>query len=173
MMLFEIIQEVRIETAVSRKSRSFNQLMKVDEVKKSDLIKLISGLIFRIINQAYNIPENLNEFQSTMMAARLMTNEEMGIEDAVLIVKKGVFGEFGRIYNKFDLDTWDEWISKYLDQRINERERQYNESKKTSGSPTRDSRVKEMTDKMLRKGKIVPDEKYFNKDVRKKEKVVG
>jgi len=159
--LFELIQTVKIEKAVSRESRSFNQLLKVDEVKKSEVIQLISGLIFSMISQAYNIPEKLNEFQTTIMASRLMEHEEMGIEDAALIVKKGLFGEFGRIYNKFDLDTWDEWINKYLEQRIDEIERQINENKQITGSPVRDSRVEEMTSKLVLKGNKAPDEKYF------------
>ena len=31
---------------------------------------------------------------------------ELSIEDSCVIIKKGVFGEFGKTYNKFDLDTW-------------------------------------------------------------------
>jgi len=159
--LFKLIQTVDIKVAVSRESRSFNQLINIDGVKKSEVIQLISGMVFSLITQAYNVSEKLNEFQTTIMASRLMEHEEMGIEDAALLIKKGLFGEFGRIYNKFDLDTWDEWINKYLDQRIDESERQQQEKKANLGSPIRDSRVVEMTDKLVVKPGKAPDEKYF------------
>ena len=86
---------------------------------------------------------------------------ELSIEDACVVIKKGVFGEFGKTYNKFDLDTWSEWIDKYLDQRIDEVERQYKQTKETAGTPNRDAMVIGLTDKMLNKSNLPPDEKMF------------
>jgi len=161
LILFEALNSTTTEIAVSRHSRSFNQLLNIDNVKENDIVKVISGLITRAVNMSYVLPQPVTRFHAVIMTTRLMRHEEMGFEDAVMIIKKGLYGEFGRIYNKFDLDTWDEWINKYLDQRIDESERQQQEKKANLGSPIRDSRVVEMTDKLVVKPGKAPDEKYF------------
>ena len=161
LILFEALSDTTIETAVSRQSRSFNQLLKVDGVNENDIVKVISGLITRVVNMSYSLPAPVTQFHAVIMAIRLMLREEMGFEDAVMIIQKGLFGEFGRIYNKFDLDTWDEWINKYLDQRTDELERQHQEKKMSVGSPVRDSRVVMISDKLVVSPGKAPDEKYF------------
>ena len=161
LILFEALSDTTIEIAVSRQSRSFNQLLKVDGVNENDIVKVISGLITRVVNMSYSLPAPVTQFHAVIMAIRLMLREEMGFEDAVMIIQKGLFGEFGRIYNKFDLDTWDGWINKYLDQRTDELERQHQEKKMSVGSPVRDSRVVMISDKLVVSPGKAPDEKYF------------
>jgi len=158
--LFQFVSDVTIASAV-RDGRSFNQLINKDNVEPGTIVAIVSSIINRLINSSYNLPVKLTPFITAVMAKNLLDYPEMSIEDSCVIIKKGVFGEFGKTYNKFDLDTWSEWIDKYLDQRIDEVDRQYRQNKETAGTPNRDSRVLEMTSKMLSKSNKPPDERMF------------
>jgi len=160
--LIEFIAGIKLSDAVQY-GRSFNQMLMIDKVERGEIMRVITGMILKAINSVYTLPQPVNQAAATAMAGRLIQYPELGIEDAMLILQKGMYGEFGQTYNKFDLDTWSAWIDQYLDQRIDEVERQYKQTKETAGTPNRDTRVLEMTDKMIYKDNRPPDERMFEK----------
>ena len=156
--LYDAIQGVTLSEAI-RSGRSFNQSIKIDGRNKSDYIKLISGVLMKMVNAAYNLQQPLTALQASMMANRLMDYQEMSLEETLVLIRMGIAGTFGPIYGKFDMDTWGQWVDKYMDYRIDEHERQKQQEKQNTGNPARESRVIGVGKEMFQK--IVPDEKFF------------
>ena len=158
--LIEFIASIKLSDAVQY-GRSFNQMLMVDKVERGEIMRVITGMILKAINAVYALPQPVNQAAATTMAGRLIQYPELGIEDAMLILQKGMYGEFGPTYNKFDLDTWSAWIDQYLDQRIDEVERQYTQQKHQVATPGSVSQVAPITDKLLKNFTTNVSEQYF------------
>ncbi len=160
LVLFQAISEPELKDVV-KYSRSFDQLTKIDGVNMNIISRIGSALIERIINIAYSLNNPVTQSRAFMMNEYFMRHLDLSFEDLAIMLREGTSGQLGKIYGRFDIDTIMEWVDKYIDIRLDEIERQYNESKQIIGSPVRDSRVLEMTDKMIRKDNRPPDEKMF------------
>lgn len=90
------------------------QISKLKAESKSELVQALNNLVFNT-SKSLNITNTLNEIQ--ILEISMMVIEKywfLKLDELVLIFKKAKTGEFGKMYNRLDIQIICEWIETYL-----------------------------------------------------------